>query len=98
MEETNTLYASAGHSWFDPWLEKDVTCEYQFRKPSRAEINRFNKEVNKSSGAAQNNLVLALIHPDDASRLKADLESYPALLATLANWVLKASGLSDLGN
>lgn len=92
-------YVTAGHTWADPWNDdKEVTCEYQFRKPGRADIARFTKEGPKSVSMAQNNLLISLIHPDDAERLKRDLEEYPALLTTLSGWVMKGSGFGDMGN
>ena len=92
-------YAKASHTWTDPWADdKEVTCEYQFRRPSKSDISRFNKEVNKSPAVAQTNLLVNIVHPDDLDRMKTDLDKYPALLATLASWALKGSGLSDLGN
>jgi len=91
-------YVKAGHTWNDPWEGQDVTCEYQFRRPSRSEVGRFNREVSKSPDVAQNNLLISMVHPDDAARLKSDIELYPALLPSLAVWALKSSGFSDLGN
>lgn len=91
-------YIKVGHTWADPWEEREVTCEYQFRRPVRNEIGRFNRDVSKSPDLAQNNLLIGMVHPDDAARLKADIELYPALLPTLAMWALKSSGFSDLGN
>ena len=91
-------YIKAGHTWNDPWEDKDITCEYQFRKPGRSEISRFNKEVSKSATNAQNNLLIGLVHDDDLQRLKEDLEKYPALLMSLSAWMLKSCGFSDLGN
>ena len=98
MDES-TKYVKAGHTWVDPWNnDQEVTCEYQFRKPTRAEISRFQKEGPKSASLAQNNLLVSLVHPDEADRLKHDLNEYPALLTTLSGWVLKSSGFGDLGN
>jgi hypothetical protein len=91
-------YIKAGHTWNDPWEGKDVTCEYQFRRPNRSDISRFNREISKSPDVAQNNLLLGMVHSEDAEKLKADIEVYPALLPTLAAWALKSSGLTDLGN
>jgi len=94
----NIKYITAGHTWTDPWDDREVTCEYQFRRPAKSEISRFNKEVNKSPAVAQTNLLVAIVHPDDLERLKTDLDKYPALLASLAAWALRSSGLGDLGN
>lgn len=94
----NSKYIKFGHTWVDPWAEKEVTCEYQFRRPTRSEIARFNREVGKSPDLAQNNLLLGMVHPDDQDRLKGDIELYPALMPSLAVWALKSSGFSDLGN
>lgn len=91
-------YVAAGHSWFDPWKGAEVTCEYRFRRASKSELARFQKEVGKSSSAAQHNLVTAVIHPDDQARYLADAETYPGLQGTFAAWALKNSGFSDLGN
>jgi hypothetical protein len=91
-------YIKAGHTWTDPWEDKEVACEYQFRRPNRSEIARFNREVSKSPDVAQNNLLISMVHPDDTGRLKSDIELYPALLPSLAVWALKSSGFSDLGN
>lgn len=92
-------YTVSGHSWFDPWQDKEITCEYRFRKPKRTEINRFNKDVQKTASTAQQNLLITIVHPDDKTRLLADIEEHSALSLTLAGWALKASGLSnDLGN
>ncbi len=97
MEEIK--YTAFSHSWFDPWKDEDITCEYNFRKPARSEVNRFNKEVQKSSTAAQRNLLVTVVEPGDKDRLLADLEEYPALTLTVVSWVLKSSGLSnDAGN
>ena len=92
-------YAAFSHTWNDPWEEKEITRDYRLAKPKREDINRFNKEVQKSPAVAQQNLVVATIHPDDKAACLADIEQWPGLLLTLANGLLKASGLSnDLGN
>lgn len=92
-------YTTFSHSWFDPWKEKDISCDYRFRKPKQAEIRRFNKDVQKTASTAQTNLLITIIHPDDREKLQADMEEYPALALTCVGWALKASGLAnDLGN
>jgi len=92
-------YAVFSHVWHDPWEGKEISREYRLARPGRDDVNRFNKEVQKSPATAQQNLVMGLIHPEDKSGCLADLEQYPGLLVTLASGVLKASGLSgDLGN
>ena len=98
MDQT-VKYIEISHAWVDPWDDnQEVSCKYQFRKPSRSEINRFNKEVAKSASVAQNNLLMNIVHDEDRDRLKTDLEEYPGLLMSLAAWVLKACGFGDLGN
>ena len=92
-------YAAFSHAWFDPWENEEISREYRLAKPERADVNRFNKEVQKSASTAQQNLVVSLIHPDDKAACLADLERWPGLFLTLASGLLKASGLSgDLGN
>ena len=100
MTDTETVkYIEGSHTWEDPWNDnKEITCAYRFRKPFRSDISRFSKEAVKSPTSAQNNLLIGTVHPEDAGRLKADLEEHPALLVALGAWMLKASGFGDLGN
>ncbi len=96
MEEK---YSEFSHTFTDKWADdEEITCAYQFRKPNKSEVNRLTKEAQKSSGAANHNLLITLVHPDDKARMLADLENYPGLAVTFANGLLKASGFGDLGN
>ena len=97
MEEKK--FVTLSHTWFTPFEDREITCAFRFTAAGRAEVSRFNKEVLKSASAAQQNLVVGVIHPEDKDGFLAEAEKYPGLMLTFSSQILKASGLAgDLGN
>lgn len=96
-------YAACSHTFTDPWQGDEnegleVTVKYRLKKPSKAAIERFTKQGTKDLRNAQNNLILAIIHPDDKDKFRSDVAEYPGLLMSISEWVAKAAGFASLGN
>lgn len=91
-------YAIFRHSWRDEWAKQDVKACLHFRKPGQEEMNRYQREAQKSSGMANRNILVETIHPDEKEQMLGLLKSHVALSTTITNWMMKASGFDSVGN
>lgn len=98
-DETCSPYKLLSHSWEDLWEDKEATVSARFKKPSPQAIKRMQAGAGKDPIKASYNLLLDCVHPEDKEKLAADLEAYPAVVATLSGAILKSCGVSaELGN
>ena len=67
---------------------------YLFRKPSAVSFDRLVKKISVSPTKAAEDFVLDTIIPEEADRLRADLEEYPGLALTVNDKLTSMLGLS----
>ena len=67
---------------------------YLFRKPSAVSFDRLVKKISVSPAKAAEDFVMDTIIPEDADRLKEDLEEYPGLALTINDKLTSMLGLS----
>lgn len=99
LEINEEKYKELSHKFFDIWEDKDVEIKARFKKPSPVIIKRMQAVASKDANKAAYNLLIDCCHADDLSNLKENLETYPAVSATISSAILKACGVSsELGN
>jgi hypothetical protein len=77
---------------FEDFGGEEKRLSYRFRRPTRMELERALKIIQDKSVRAMTGLCVDTVHPDEAERLKADMDEYPGLGTTFGNEILKRSG------
>ncbi|WP_018750710.1 hypothetical protein [Paenibacillus sanguinis] len=71
-----------------------VDLEYCFKRPATASYDRYVKGTAQSPTKALKNFILDNIVEEQAAKLEADLEEYPALSLAIGEKLLAMLGLS----
>ena len=92
----NTTYypLTADYSDFDG-EEKTVT--HRFRRPTRQELDRAIRDMDKSPIRALTNLCAQTIHGDEKDAFGAVINDYPGVAAVLGNQLFERSGFGKAG-
>jgi len=72
----------------------EVTKKYNFNKPEMASYDRYIKSAASSPTRALRTFVSDNIVPEDAARLAADFEEFPALALGIGEKLLNMLGLA----
>lgn len=71
-----------------------VELEYVFKRPATASYDRYVKTTSQSPTKALRNFILDNVVDEQAVKLEADLEEYPALSLAIGEKLLTMLGLS----
>lgn len=74
--------------------EEFVSLSYTFKRPKTPEIDRFLKELSQKPSVAMRNYIFSTVVPEDADRLRQDIERFPGIVAVLANKLNDLTGLN----
>lgn len=91
-------YIFLEHSFNDRFKDDEVTIGHHFKKPTRPQIARVQKGVNKDAVKAFGNFVGDVVHPEEKDALAEHIKMYPGIAATFGNAILSSVGIGDLGN
>ncbi|MEF2968359.1 hypothetical protein V3851_23710 [Paenibacillus sp. M1] len=78
----------------EPDDQSTVDLEYVFKRPSSPSFDRYVKTTSQSTTKALRNFILDNIVEEQATKLEADLEEYPALALAIGEKLLTMLGLS----
>ncbi len=92
-------YATLTHTFNDMWEDnQEVTLEFRFAKPTKADMARFQSSATKNGTNANRELLLSLIHEEDKQKFIDACEEHAGLLITFINPILSSIGVSaELG-
>ncbi|MNP78743.1 hypothetical protein D3C76_1764310 [compost metagenome] len=78
----------------EPDDQTTVDLEYIFKRPTVTSFDRYVKTTSQSATKALRNFILDNIVEEQATKLEADLEEYPALSLAIGEKLLTMLGLS----
>ncbi|WP_018752674.1 hypothetical protein [Paenibacillus sanguinis] len=78
----------------EPDDDTTVNLDYVFKRPAAASYDRYVKNTSQSPTKALRNFILDNIVEEQAAKLEADLEEYPALSLAIGEKLLTMLGLS----
>ena len=82
---------------FDDFYEQPVSKSFKFSKPTTSQVERTNKALQKSPGAASKNLLLWIVHPDQKDEFARTVDEYPGVAQTFVDEIYRRMGYASLG-
>jgi hypothetical protein len=83
---------------FENWTGESVTLTFRFAKPTKMQIERTNKEVQKNKvDRGFKNLLVSLVHPDEKDKFLEATDEYPGLVTSLSDAIYAKLGYASVG-
>jgi len=83
---------------FENWSDESVLLKFRFAKPTKPQIERTNKAIQKGRAeSAMRNFLLGIIHPEEKEEFLTQAEEHVGLVTAFSDAIYERCGYGSVG-